>query len=503
MPGPKPSSTPDGRLPVPPARQPSPAAYGPSGDSGVTAGPNWGRNYRSGQAIPIDGTKKELRRADLGSPFTISVLPPDILLAALTGDGGFARTRDIYDPLLEQVFRDAQIKVEEVENIVLAEGGDPTTDPRVVAVRQSLLGGRAPVDNSQNIKILDAALQTNNGFSGARRREALFQASKFYAVGTTRETRAQILNRVDEEIGLNGRPFRPERVEKSAANQTAVSDTRQALDVLVQLNRMVATPPLTLLVNPQNMSVSRGKKQSYQDRNRFNYIFQSWGEEQVRLSVSGKSAGFVVGSPDGEVVNGQTSTPTGYQWASKADSAAWQNLMNLFTLYRNNAYIYNQLDKSEAHLWVGNIQIMYDQWVYLGQFESFTYSYNESQQHGAIEFSFEFVCSYVSDLSQAGVFPVRGWDSSTGLSVSSSQGSGVAAESAATRAYRELPQPDEAAEIPLFNPGTDPLGLSDIPGGGQALTEEELLGLPPAPSLPIGDSSFTNPIGLPNVGDFE
>jgi hypothetical protein len=394
------------------------------------------------------------------------------LVAALTGQGAFSRTQDVYDPLLEKVFRSAQEELEIVENIVLGEGGDPATDPRVLAARQALLGGRAPATNTQGIKTIDAALQATNGFRASAKRANAFRASKFFATGTTQETRAQILNRVDQVIGLNGRKFQPERVAKSAANQTAVSDLNQALDVLVQLNRMVATPSLTLLVNPANMVVSRSKKQTYQDRSRFNYIFQSWGEEQVRLSISGKSAGFVVGTPeageqagtgggtDGQVFS--STTPSGYQWASKNDSAGWQNLMNLFTLYRNNAYIYNQLDKSEAHLWIGNIQIMYDQWVYMGQFENFSYSFNENAQHGGIEFNFDFVASYVSDLSQAGVFTVQPYPAVTGNPLSAVPGpnqraSEVPAESPAAKSARAIQGGEEESQNPLFDPGTDPL----------------------------------------------
>lgn len=216
-------------------------------------------------------------------------------------------------------------------------------------------------------------------------------------------------------VASNGIRFNPATVGESQANQAAISDLTQALDVIVQLNRVLDTPPLTLLVNPESLTVTYGKKQTYADRNRYNYIFQSWGEEQVRLSVTGKSAGFVVGARgiaefDQTAEGGLTKTPqstsavSGYQYASKWDSAAWQNLMGLFSFYRNNGYIYDTggRPKSEAHLFVGHIQITYDQWAYLGQFENFQYNYVETKQHGAVDFSFEFTASFIYDRAQGG-----------------------------------------------------------------------------------------------------
>jgi hypothetical protein len=229
------------------------------------------------------------------------------------------------------------------------------------------------------------------------------------------------------------------------------------------------------------------------------------------LSISGKSAGFVVGDPAGgqggdgsQVVS--TSTPSGYQWASKNDSAAWQNLMNLFTLYRSNAYIYNQLDKSEAHLWVGNIQIMYDQWVYMGQFENFSYSFNENAQHGAIEFNFDFVASYVSDLSQAGVFPVKDWDPVTENPLSAKPGPNqrvpeVAAASPAAKAARTVEGGEQESENPLFDPGTDPLANPGEEIGAAILPDIDPneASVPPPPVEEVPEE----PLPLPDIGNDE
>lgn len=378
---------------------------------GLDAGPGWARNSVASQSQAIDGTKQSLRDPALGSPFTFRVAPPSILLDALLGNGG-AQTRDFFDPLLRQVYDEAE-KTFQATQAAFEAGTATLAD--VEAARQGLLGGRPP-NSGQNIDIIEAAMRSKNNFASVVDRREQFRQSNFYATGPTRGT---TLTTLDNMIAANGIRFDPSNVGASQANQAAVADLTQALDVIVQLNKVLATPALTLLVNPEQLSITYAKKQVYQDRNRCNYIFQSWGEEQVRLSVSGRSAGFVAGSGgnpglqratrnDQQVITGQvTQSVSGYQYASKWDSAAWQNMMALFTFYRNNGYVFDTAGqpRSEAHLFIGNIEIAYDQWVYVGNFDSFNYDYDETKQHGAVQFNFDFTVSFMYDRAQAG--PVR------------------------------------------------------------------------------------------------
>lgn len=373
---------------------------------GLDAGPNWGRTTTAAESQAIDGTKPGLRDSRLGSPFTFRMTPPSILLDAILGKG-FARTRDVFDPLLRKVFDEAEKNLQATQ--AAFEAGTATIAD-VEAARQGLMGGRAPAAGS-NLGIIEAATRAKSNFSSVLDQRQQFKQSNFYATGPTRGT---TLTQLEDLVASNGVRFNPRKVGESQANQAAVADLVQALDVILQLNRVLATPPLTLLINPEQLQMTYTKKQTYQDRNRYNFIFQSWGEEQMRLSVQGRSAGFVAGAGGNlqlrrqsrlnrEVVTGQeTESVSGYQYASKWDSAAWQNLMSLFTFYRNNGYIYDTAGRprSEAHLFIGNIEIAYDQWVYLGNFENFQYSYDEHQQHGAVQFSFEFVVSFMYDRAQ-------------------------------------------------------------------------------------------------------
>jgi hypothetical protein len=393
--------------------------------------------------------------------------------------GGEAQTQGAFDPLLRQVFQEAEKNLEVAQAALdsAAALGDPvaiqSAQDAVTEARQAMLGGRAPAVG-QNIDIIEAATRSTNNFQQVvNRRNAFKGKSTFYAIGDQRPG----LTNLDKFVTRNGAQVNPETAATDPnSNQAAVSDLTQALDVILQLNRMLNTPPLTLLVNPETLTINYTKKQQYQDRNRFNYIFQSWGEEQVRLSVTGRSAGFVVGSgpvngfntlvspvgPEKELVPSRTTNVSGYQYASKIDSAAWQNLMSLFQFYRNNGYIYDTAGRprSEAHLFIGTIEITYDQWVYVGNFENFRYSYTETKQQGAIEFSFDFVASAVFDrgCDRTGVAPVRPYMNPPTPSPSMAEGGNAPVMSEpAPRTAREL-EPSQAADpsTAILDPAIDP-----------------------------------------------
>ena len=379
---------------------------------GLRYGPNFSPQSRGSQSVGVDGTNQKLRDPNLGSPFTFRVRPPATLVNALLGQGT-AVTKGPFDPHLRDVFEDALNNLQVVEER-FAETPPLATAQEVEDARNALLGGRPAPNQNININIIETAQAANNHFRRQLDARASFDARTF---SPSSDTQGSGVSRPDDMVAGNGEKFNPDKIEGSSANQSAFSDLAQARDVLVQLNKMLATPPLTLLINPEQLMITYGKKQTYTDRNRFNYVFQSWGEEQVRLNVTGKSGGFVVGSigdgPDN--LKTKTNSVSGYQYASKWDSVAWQNLMSLFAFYRNNGYIYDGGGAgggpSEAHLFIGSIEITYDQWVYVGNFENFQYQYTEDKQQGAVEFTFDFVVSFMFDRAQGG--EIQKWKSPT------------------------------------------------------------------------------------------
>lgn len=167
----------------------------------------------------------------------------------------------------------------------------------------------------------------------------------------------------------------------------AIADQNVAMDIATQLITALNVPPLVLLINPHQIQMTFTKVQSYQDRTRYGYIFHTWGEEQPKMTINTKCGAFL-------------SAGRGVQFASRQDSAAWQNMMNLFRFYKHNGYIHDTVGKSNAHHFVGAISISYDGWIYYGQFESFSYNIEETTQNGGIDFSMEFTVSSAVDTSK-------------------------------------------------------------------------------------------------------
>lgn len=186
-----------------------------------------------------------------------------------------------------------------------------------------------------------------------------------------------------------------------------IANAAQAADIALQLKRMLAAPPLTLLVNPREMSITYTNIQNYSTRTRLGFVFERWGEDQPSITFSGSTGAFMAGAADAPGTDvytaqssGTTTVVSGMQFASKRDSAAWQNLMALLHFYRSNGYIYDTLNKTEAHLFIGAIAIDYDQWTYVGHIESFEYTYDEGQPN-RVEWSMEFKVGRMYDNSEA------------------------------------------------------------------------------------------------------
>jgi hypothetical protein len=174
-----------------------------------------------------------------------------------------------------------------------------------------------------------------------------------------------------------------------------------AADIYLQLNQMINTPPLTLLINPSEMTISHEKVQTYESWTRYGGVYEIWGEQQVKISFSGSTGGFIAGSADGVNTSGQTNTPSGYQTISvMRDSAAWQNFQALYLFYRNNGTITDRIGQSEANHFMGSLAIDYDQWTYIGQMESFSFGFEAESPH-RVTFEMEFTASQILDNHQA------------------------------------------------------------------------------------------------------
>jgi len=210
-------------------------------------------------------------------------------------------------------------------------------------------------------------------------------------------------------------------------DRAVLTDLVTAADIQYQVEKMLQTPPLTLFVNPNDFATAYSSVQQYSNRTRHGKVFERWGEAQVTLTISGSTGAFVAGNPAAAaaaaqasagfagITNPENDVPTGVQFASKRDSAAFQQLMSLFHLYRNNGYVYDTVGGSEAHLMVGSVAIDYDQMTYIGNIDSFEYGYNDESPH-RIEWSMGFTVSRMYDHAEEPVVVTPQSTPSPGLS---------------------------------------------------------------------------------------
>lgn len=169
-------------------------------------------------------------------------------------------------------------------------------------------------------------------------------------------------------------------------NRSVLADNVMVADILYQVERMLQTPPLTLFVNPSDMSITYTAVQQYSQRTRWGKVFERWGEGQPTMTISGSTGAWCAGQDPSAAMGfpsqgGENHVATGVQFATKRDSAAFQQFMSLYHLYRNNGYIYDTVEGSEAHLFIGAVAIDYDQMTYIGNIDSFSYSYADDDSH--------------------------------------------------------------------------------------------------------------------------
>lgn len=267
-----------------------------------------------------------------------------------------------------------------------------------------LTDGKKP---KRNVGIYDAATQSNNQF---------YRYLLNRQVRTARTQRLSGNNprqRLDEFVAAGKRHIKQSPDGTVYAEGTSsfqdpmISDVMVAADIAVQIDTIFNTPPLVLLINPNNMSIQFNRLHQFTERTRYGYIYQVWGEDQPRLSISGTTGAWISGAAPNDIQRaavaannrGQNSSVSGVQWASKQDSASWQNLMSLFGFYMNNGYIFDTVGKSYAHHFVGAIAIKYDHWVYIGNINNFNFGYEEAKQYGGMAFNFDFTVTQMFDTS--------------------------------------------------------------------------------------------------------
>lgn len=194
------------------------------------------------------------------------------------------------------------------------------------------------------------------------------------SAGTSRQEQAQLAN-TDLNNTQLGQQFQ-------AAQRAQIRATQEALTKLQNV------PPLQMLVNPKSFTV-RGEKIT-QDGNwgRNGPIIEHWGDNQDKISGSGSVAAFYALSAGNVGSNGP-----GLTRMARNFSMSYQNFMSLYLLYRNNAGLYIQDYASQEKRLnlstLGTIYLYYDNILYLGSFDSFNVSEDDTRPF-TLDYSFEF-----------------------------------------------------------------------------------------------------------------
>jgi len=166
-----------------------------------------------------------------------------------------------------------------------------------------------------------------------------------------------------------------------------------ARSVREQVDIVASTPPIVLYINPTSFSVTRTKVQQLQDRSRYGYVYQPWGEEAENLAISVQCGAFL-------------SPGRGIQRASRADSAAWQQLEALLALYQSGGSVYDPYGEVVAPIAVGRTTVRYDGWTYSGHLEQLSWAEDERTQLGGVRIELQMVADMVLDEQVATLAPL-------------------------------------------------------------------------------------------------
>jgi len=168
----------------------------------------------------------------------------------------------------------------------------------------------------------------------------------------------------------------------------------QIQDLQLQINRMIQTPGLAMLINPQEFS------RSYEHtidtpKARRGHIVHMWLEKPMSISCKGQSAAQYAMAAD---------NTGGITHQRRIYSLSYENIMSLVMLYRNNGYVYTSAtgnsDQSNSGIPVlaAGIYIYYDGHIYIGSFDDFSIT-DDAEKPFNLSYDFKFTVRYDIDIS--------------------------------------------------------------------------------------------------------
>ncbi len=179
---------------------------------------------------------------------------------------------------------------------------------------------------------------------------------------------------------LDGRKYR--------SNQDYLNEVKE------QIKIFQSTPPLALLVNPKDFDKSFTHTID-KAKTRRTTVIHSWLEQPMTIQCSGSTAAFYAMDAAG---NGGLSN------LRRVRSLAYQNLMSLVKIYKNNGYIFAGpkagSTNSGIRLIPMSIFIYYDGKIYIGSFLDFSITDSADRPH-SMEYSFKFNVMYEIEANQS------------------------------------------------------------------------------------------------------
>lgn len=344
-------------MPPKPVQAPASFVGVPNILSGLV-GPNFARQIEIQDGVALDGSDRSLRTY---SPFLIRVVLP----TALGGDS----------------------------STTLQTQRNPLRAPPSATVRSDNRDGFTYSQGQESVRVnpsgrtaYDRLVDTGNAVPGLTKAstQALEQAYN-------QAQFQQVFGPTVQNVTHPPQSTRTNNVTPAVTNDTS------ALSLAVQIKQLSEVPPLLLLVNPSSMKVDYTKVAQFQSRNRYGYHYEAWGEEMAKLSFTFKIGAYTAGLQN---VTQRGSVVSGVQRASRNDSAAFQQLQTLLAMFQGATYLQDTENHTRAFPLVGNLAIEYDQMVYVGHMENFSFQEDEQKQHGGLEISVDFVANRVYDVSE-------------------------------------------------------------------------------------------------------
>lgn len=343
-------------MPPKPVQAPASFAGIPNVLSG-SVGPNFAREIEIQEGVAIDGSDRTPRTY---SPFLIRVLLPD----AIGGD----------------------------QNTTISTQRNPDRAPPSSTVRSDNRDGYTYSQGQNSARVNPSgapayARLVNTGEAVPGLTEA---SSRSLEDAYNQATFQQVFGGEVRNVTHAPDSTRTNNVTPAITNDTT------ALSMALQLKQLSEVPPLLMLINPSSMKVDYTKVAQFQNRNRFGYVYEAWGEEMPKLSFTFRIGAYTAGLQN---VSQQGTVVSGVQRASRNDSAAYQQLMTLLTMFQGATYIQDTVTNTRAFWMVGNLAIEYDQMVYVGHMENFSFTEDEQHPHGGLEISIDFVANRIYDVA--------------------------------------------------------------------------------------------------------